>query len=430
MRTKQEQIRFSDSGLNWLLLDLNSFFASCEQQHDPSLRGQPVGVVPMLDVDSTCLLAASREAKQLGLRTGTSVKEAKRVCRDIVLIKASHTKYVYYHHKILHAIEQHIPIDQVLSIDEVACRLTGSQRDLGNALHLSRAIKKTIAEQVGANLTCSIGLAPSRLVAKMASDMQKPDGLVALLPDDLPHALYGLNLQAIPGVGYNMLKRLHDAKIKTIKDLCAADPRFVRRIWGGVSGVRCWTQLHGQDVPALPTQKSVLGHQHVLEPEFRNHAASYEVLHYLLVKVAERLRTMRYTCSHLSVNVKYTQHLGGWQNTAGFHATSDTLFLLQQLARLWAEFPAETAPLRVGVVLHGLSIIDDAKQDLFATDKPPQLFNAVDKINMLYGRHTVTFGLNNYLKDKIGTDKIAFARVPEAFTLKNVPEDFMARNGL
>ncbi len=420
MGTKQEQNRFANDGLNWLLLDLNSFFASCEQQHDPSLRGRPVGVVPMLDVDSTCLLAASREAKQLGLHTGTSVKEAKRICRDIVLIKACHTKYVHYHHKVLAAVDQHIPIDQVLSIDEVACRLTGSQRDLGNALALSRAIKKTLAEQVGVCLTCSIGLAPSRLVAKMASDMQKPDGLVALLPDDLPHALYGLPLQAISGVGHNMLRRLHDAKIKSIKELCEADPRFIRRIWGGVSGVRCWSQLHGQDVPQLPTQKSVMGHQHVLEPEFRNTHSGYEVLHYLLVKVAERLRTMRYTCSHLSVNVKFTHHMGGWGNTAGFHATCDTLFLLTQLKRLWSAYPEQGDPLRVGVTLHGLAPVADAKSDLFTTDHTPQLFDAIDKVNMLFGRHTVTFGLNNYLKDKIGTDKIAFAHVPELFTLREL----------
>ena len=429
MRTKQEQNRFLNNGLNWLLLDLNSFFASCEQQRDPNLRGRPVGVVPVLNVETTCLLAASREAKQFGLKTGTSVRDAKRICRDIVLIKAGHAKYVDYHHKVLAAVEQHIPIDQVLSIDEVACRLTGSQCDLGNALALARAIKKTIAEQVGEYLTCSIGLAPSRLVAKIASDMQKPDGLVALLPDDLPHALYHLPLQAIPGVGHNMLRRLHEAKIKSIKELCEADSRYIRRIWGGVSGVRCWSQLHGQDVPPLPTQKSVLGHQHVLEPAFRNHKGAYDVLHYLLVKVTERLRTMRYTCTHLSVNVKLTHHMGGWNSTAGFHATSDTLFLLTQLKRVWDEYEDTCMPLRVGVMLHGLSPIEDTKTDLFAADRPSQLFSAIDKVNMLFGRHTVTFGLNNYLKDKIGTDKIAFARVPEMFTLKS-PEEFMDRSGL
>lgn len=417
-----------NNGLNWLLLDLNSFFASCEQQANPALRGKPVGVVPMMGVDSTCLLAASKEAKQLGLKTGTSVKEAKQICRDIVLIKASHTKYVDYHHKVLTAIEKHIPIDQVLSIDEMACKLTGSQRDLANALQLARNIKQTMKEDIGEYLTCSVGLAPSRLVAKIASDMQKPDGLIALLPQDLPQALYSLDLQAIPGVGYNMLRRLHEAGIKTMKELCNADPRYVRRIWGGVTGARTLAQLQGQDVPPIPTQKSVLGHQHVLEPEFRNHASAYEVLHYLLAKVTERLRSKRYNCTHLSVHVKFMHHVGHWSNTASFHATSDTLFLLSQLKRLWDDYPATHAPLRVGVTLHGLSSDGEEKADLFAKDHAPKLFEAVDKVNMLFGRHTVTFGLNNYLKDKIGGDKIAFARVPEAFTLTDSPESYMNRD--
>jgi DNA polymerase-4 len=407
-----------DDSLNWLLLDLNSFFASCEQQANPRLRGRPVGVVPMLGVDTTCLLAASQEAKQLGLKTGTSVREAKRICRDIVLIKASHKLYVDYHHKILAAIEKHLPIEQILSIDEMACRLTGSQRDLAKALQIARAIKETFRQEVGEYLTCSIGLAPNRLVAKIASNIKKPDGLIAIMPADLPQALYSLPLEAIPGVGHNMLRRLHEARIKDVKSLCTADPRYLRRIWGGVTGVRTWAQLNGVDVPpSAAPNKTVIGHQHVLEPEFRNPAGGYEVVHYLLAKATERLRKMEHTCRNLSVSVKMTDHYGRWSNECNFHSTNDTMFLLAQLKRVWESYPDHLNPLRVGVMLHGLIPLENKTDDLFSTDRPPQLFNAIDKVNTLFGRHTVTFGLNTYLRDKIGGDKIAFARVPEDFTL-------------
>jgi DNA polymerase-4 len=407
-----------ESGLNWLLLDLNSFFATCEQQHNPALRGKPVGVVPMTGVDTTCLIAASQEAKQFGLKTGTPVSEARRICRDIVLLKANHNRYVTYHHKILTALDRHLPIEQVLSIDEMACRLTGSQRDLVKALTIAKAIKQEIRHEAGDYLTCSIGLAPNRLVAKMASDMKKPDGLVAIMPHDLPHALYHLPLQAVPGIGPNMLRRLHDANIKDMKTFCESDPRWIRQVWGSVHGVRTWAQLNGQDVPPVETtHKSVIGHQHVLEPELRTREKSYDVLHYLLVKAAERLRKMDHTCSNLSVSVKFTNHYGKWRQDTRFHPTSDTLFLLAQLKTMWEQYPDQALPLRVGVSLHGLSPIGHNMDDLFTPDHSTPLFTAVDKVNSAFGRHAVTFGLNNYVREKVGTDKIAFARVPEEETL-------------
>ncbi|HEY1096051.1 MAG TPA: hypothetical protein VGF14_02300, partial [Alphaproteobacteria bacterium] len=206
--------------------------------------------------------------------------------------------------------------------------------------------------------------------------------------------------------------------IKDIKTLCESDPRYIRRIWGSVQGVRMWAQLNGQDVPPSATlAKSVIGHEHVLEPELRTQAKSYEVLHYLLAKAAERLRKMEHTCTNLSVSVKFTNHYGKWREDIRFHATNDTLFLLGQLQELWRGYPPEALPLRVGVALHGLMPSDDNMQDLFNPDHSPKLFNAVDKVNTLFGRHTVTFGLNNYVREKVGTDKIAFARVPERFTM-------------
>ena len=113
--------------LRWLVLDLNSFFASCEQQEHPELRDRPLIVVQTM-AETTCAIAASYPAKALGIRTGTLVHEARRLCPHVKLVQANHKLYVEYHHRILRAIDKHIPVEDVMSIDEVACRLDKLQQ--------------------------------------------------------------------------------------------------------------------------------------------------------------------------------------------------------------------------------------------------------------------------------------------------------------
>ena len=178
----------NDTHLNWLFVDLNSYFASVEQQVRPDLRGRPMGVVPML-ADTTVLIAASYEAKAFGVRTGTVVADAKRMCPSIELVEARHELYVEYHHKVVEAVESCLPVTAVCSIDEMACRLMGRERPLLAALDLGRRVKARIRESAGEMLRSSVGLATNRFLAKVASDMEKPDGLVALPLDILPEAL-------------------------------------------------------------------------------------------------------------------------------------------------------------------------------------------------------------------------------------------------
>src|SRR5580698_2495270 len=121
--------------LNWLFVDLNSYFASVEQEVRPDLRGRPVGVVPMM-ADTTVCIAASYEAKAFGVKTGTMVGDAKRICAEIVVVEARHELYVDYHHRVVEAVESCLPVTAVLSIDEMACRLLGREQPLLAALEL------------------------------------------------------------------------------------------------------------------------------------------------------------------------------------------------------------------------------------------------------------------------------------------------------
>ena len=173
------------ASLNWLYLDLNSYFASVEQQLQPELRNRPVAIVPTI-TDATCAIAASYEAKAYGIKTGTMIYEAKKLCPQIICGEARHKNYVDYHHKILEEIDKHIHISVIASIDEVACKLSKKQNNIRRAIVLAQNIKEGIKENVGHYIRCSIGIAPNRFLAKTASNLEKPDGLQVLYEKDIP----------------------------------------------------------------------------------------------------------------------------------------------------------------------------------------------------------------------------------------------------
>ena len=276
--------------LNWLFVDLNSYFASVEQETRPELRDRAIGVVPMM-ADTTCCIAASYEAKAYGVKTGTMVADAKKMCPGIILVEARHELYVDYHHRIVEAVESCLPVSAVLSIDEMACRLIGRERPLLAALELGRKVKARIRQRVGACLRSSVGLATNRYLAKIASDMEKPDGLVALPLDILPEALAGLTLRDLPGIGAQTEKRLNAKGIHTMDQLLALNCEQVGKVWGSVWGERLWHWLMGEDFDMSETEhlKSI-SHSHVLAPEMRTPEKAWAVAHKLLHKAAMRLR--------------------------------------------------------------------------------------------------------------------------------------------
>jgi DNA polymerase IV len=134
--------------VQWLFLDLNAFFASCEQQENPALRGKPVIIVQTL-IDSACAIAASYAAKAFGIKTGTLVREARRLCPVVIPVQANHRLYTDYHDRILKAVDTCLPIEKVMSIDEMACRLMGTERQVPVARELALKIKRVLREQVG-----------------------------------------------------------------------------------------------------------------------------------------------------------------------------------------------------------------------------------------------------------------------------------------
>ncbi|MGD9868555.1 MAG: type VI secretion protein ImpB, partial [Hyphomicrobiales bacterium] len=416
-----------DRRVDWLFLDLNSYFASVEQNDRPELQGRPVAVAPVM-TESTCAIATSYEAKAFGIRTGTRIYEARKLCPELVVVEARHDLYVEMHHRILREVDRHIPVEKVHSIDEMACRLLGPQRELAAARGIAMSIKQGLRERLGPCIRCSIGLAPNRYLAKVATDLRKPDGLVVLTRDDLPGPLLGLTLTGLHGIGRGMERRLLDAGIADVAALWALTPRQARRVWGHVGGERFWHALHGDELPDMETSRRSIGHSHVMATQFRPRAQARLIARRLAMKAAARMRRLDYTCARLVLGMRFEKG-PRWADEMRVMRTQDTLVLLDAVERLWDRMERETTHPRVlktGVTLLDLLPVAETPADLFAGPAAPgpatpgqdwarrtRLSFAIDTINRRYGRDTVWFGVNPDLKAPFTGTKIAFTRIPD-----------------
>ncbi len=415
--------------LRWLFLDLNSYFASVEQQLQPALRGRPVIVAPV-GSDTTVAIAASVEAKRYGIKTGTPVWEAKRLCGEVIVTPVRHRRYVEFHDAIVAEIWRHIPVTKVCSIDEVACRLLDNENDREAAIALAHRIKQGIRANVGACLTSSVGIAPNRLLAKLASDLQKPDGLVVFEDTDLPHALFGLKLTDIAGIGAKMERRLARDGVNDIAQLCARRPRDAGHAWGGTDGDRLWYLLHGVDLPEKPTQSRTIGHSHVLSPARRGYEPARLTARRLALKAASRLRRKGYRARLLVLHVRFEDDKTIWRTSIRLPETGDSFVVLDRLDALFPRLReagrarAGSFRLRmIGVTLAEIAPAVGEQATLFAHLDPDDplaretrgvaLSRAMDRINQRFGRNAVSVGpLNGTRIDRVGS-KIAFGRIPE-----------------
>jgi DNA polymerase IV len=415
--------------LRWLFLDLNSYFASVEQQLQPELRGRPIIVAPV-DSDTTIAIAASIEAKRYGISTGTPVWEAQRLCRDLIVTPARHDRYVEFHNAVVDEVWRHIPVTRVCSIDEVACRLLDNENTAKAALALARRIKQGIRANVGECLQSSVGIAPNRLLAKLASDLQKPDGLVLFSAADLPHRLFGLKLRDIAGIGPRMEKRLASEGINDIAELCSRRPRDAGSAWGGTNGDRLWYLLHGVDLPEKPTQSRTIGHSHVLSPQKRGLEPTRLTARRLALKAASRLRRKGYRSRLLVLHGKFEDDKSNWRASVKLPSTQDSFVILHALDGLFPRL-ADAGRRRmggfrlrmVGVTLCEIEPVAGEQDSLFAMLDPDDplaretrtlaLSRAMDRMNERFGRNAVTVGpLGGGRIDRVGA-KIAFGRIPE-----------------
>jgi DNA polymerase-4 len=415
--------------VNWLFLDMNSYFASVEQEVRPELRGKPTAVVTV-DVDSTVCIAASYEAKKFGVTTGTQLGQARKLCPELQVVEARHDLYVEYHEKIKKAVENHcLHISKIVSVDEMECRLLGRERQLENAQALARKVKQTI-RGVGQTLRCSVGLAPNRFLAKVASNMKKPDGLVTLTQSQLPEVLFSLKPRDLPGIGERMEHRLHKLGIRTMEQLWQLDVDHMTQLWGGVLGTRFWLKLRGRDFDERESQTSSISHQHVLPPELRTRERAAAVGKKLLHKAAVRLRQARLWTSGMVIYVMFSKskseeddpngywlHYGRpvWEASLRFPSCQDTMTLVNVFQDAWKQCP-DYRPVMVSVAL--VDLVPEDKRNLTLFDemyggwKFDRLAQVMDKINAKYGSTALYLGGIHDVR-QAAPPRIAFKSIPD-----------------
>ncbi|MBS0216860.1 MAG: DNA polymerase [Proteobacteria bacterium] len=412
--------------LRCLFVDFNSYFASVEQEDDVDLRGRPVAVAPVM-TDSTCCIAASIEAKQFGIRTGTLVREARDRCPELVVVPARPARYLQAHTQLMAAIADCIPHGTPGSIDEVPCWLIGRERQRDNAIAIARSIKRRIADEFAA-IRCSIGIAPNQFLAKTASDMQKPDGLVVLEQHDLPHALHALELRDLCGIGASMEARLLAAGIDSVEELCAAPKDRLRAAWGSVDGERFWMQLRGIEVPDRKTQRGSIGHSHVLDPKLRTLEGMRAVLFKLLAKAAMRLRHEDggYLARGLQLHVRFVGLDDRFSPSVEFAPIDDTPSLLHQLAKMLAPLERAAAsgrwnarrnpPLSVAATLVGIELRSARSGELIAATRRRKSVTAVlDKVNRHFGNNALfVASMKTAIDHDAAPMRIPFSHLPDA----------------
>ena len=262
-----------------LHLDMNAYFASVEQQANPELRGKPIAVIG--SNGRTVITTASYEARKFGVKTGMAIWEAKRQCPQIILVVGDNRKYTHTSTQIFKMMLDYTPLVEVFSIDEAFLDITHSLKIFGNPERIVHLLKAQIMESFG--LTCSVGIGPNKLLAKLASDMKKPDGLTIIRPDEVSQIINPLPIKDFCGIGSQTEKKLNLLGIKTIGDLGKFPVDILKRKFG-INGLHLHDMGLGIDQsPVVPASdqdrvKSV-GHSMTLKQDI---SRRQDILKYLL----------------------------------------------------------------------------------------------------------------------------------------------------
>ncbi|MBI3267853.1 MAG: DNA polymerase IV [Planctomycetes bacterium] len=372
--------------------DMNAFFASVEQRADPRLRGKPVAVAGsgLRSVVTT----ASYEARPWGVRTGMTVGQALRVCPGLVVVPVDAEKYADTAARLVSIYQEFTPCVEVFSIDEAFLDVTGSLRRWGTPESIARAIKERIRVEVG--LTCSIGIAPNKVLAKLASDLQKPDGLVRVRMADVPQVIWPLPVQAICGVGPRTAAVLRVLGLERIGQL-AAFPEDVLRARLGVVGADLRRWAWGEDNrPVVPQgdegAPSSIGHSTTLDEDVAEPVAQERVLLHLSEMVGRRARRAGLGGRTIAVTIRYPDFETFTRHRTVAEAIDDSQVIFD-VARSILRGLRLRAPVRLfGVRLTNLEK-SGIQGDLFAPwRKRRALIRAMDDVNDRFGEFTVRWG--------------------------------------
>lgn len=388
-------------------IDLNSCFATIEQQARPLLRGKPVAIVNRR-TDTTAIVTASYEAKAVGVKVGMKLREARLLCPDIIGLESDPSKYRYVYHKLLDIMNDYSAHVTMKSIDEgiidfhdTTTAIQG--RDLGE---IGEEIKQRLKDEIGVWMRCNVGIATNRFLAKTAAGLHKPDGLDVITPDNIHEVLASLKLTDLTGIAKRNEHRLNSVGIFTPLDFLEADPATLQKIvFKSVVGMWWYKRLRGWEVDDVSTDIKRVGRQYVLENFTLSHQEITQRLHHLCESVGSRMRSQNKSARGMYVYAK-TLSRGYWHASSlsilPFH--SDQTIYAQAL-QLFAGAP--TGLREIGIHCYELEPMDDPQLSFFNDQivHERHITDAIDDINKRFGERTIhsadTLETGMYVKQKI-----------------------------
>lgn len=398
---------------------MNAFFASVEQSTNPALRGKPIAVVG--SGGRTVITTCSYEARAFGVKTGMAVWEGKRLCPELVIVVGNNRKYQHTSSQIVDIFREYTPEVEVFSIDEAWMDVTGSIRLFGSAERIAYLIKSRIRHRF--DITCSIGIAPNKLLAKLASDMQKPDGLTIIKPEDVERVMERMPVGALCGIGKRTAYQLRVMNITTCGELGRCDEKRLERKFG-VIGTRLKQMGQGRDdSPVIPfgeeDEVKSVGHSSTLDRDIDDPQEIRRFLLQLSEMVGSRARRYSVSGKTVTLYVRYADFFSsfGRQTTLKSYINlSDEIYraALSILDGVELEQPVRLMGVRLSNLKHQaeqLPLFEDERKRLFATQ-------AMDKLNAKYGSMSVTFGSLIPGKEKAGSHVIPPSWRPDG--IKNV----------
>jgi DNA polymerase IV len=378
-----------------LVVDLNCAFASIEQQLDPRLRGRPLAIAAYV-TDAATIVSSSREARDLGVKTGMRVFEAKAILPSILVMEPNPPQYRAVSDSLVQILESHSPEVRRMSIDEASVNLAGTP-DLARMgpEGVGRAIKRTLREQVGECVTCSVGISTSIWMAKQASNLDKRDGMRRIDHTNLVSVFERLRLTDLSGIAQATARRLERAGVRTPAEFLRATPERLRLAGMHTEVARGWLQrLRGYEVDGFEaTVRKSYSHSHVLARATRSQAELEELLMRLSEMVGRRLRSAGRRGSVVSLSTVYRPDTGRFSKQATLPhpiATGEEIYRAA-LALLAARDPGRDVG-TLGVGLAGLSEAETSQLDLFSNPSRPRderLESALDAIRDRFGEDAV-----------------------------------------
>lgn len=288
-----------------MYVDMNSYFASCEQQVEPRYRGQPIGVCPFPG-DRAVIIAPSKEAKVYGVKTGMRFADARLLCPGLELVAARPVLYRNIHVKIMDVLRKYCAEVIPKSIDEAVLNLSSYVLVYKDLEALAAQIKQELADAVGTYITCSIGIAPNCFLAKLATNLKKQNGIVTITPDNIDTYLATLKLTDLPGIASRNELRLNTLNIYTPLDMRKASESVLRKVFGGVVGSYWYQRLHFGEVDLYTSSYKAMSVMRSVPKEVRANLESQEALLIsLCTKLEQRMVKTGIFCKEASFFVTY-----------------------------------------------------------------------------------------------------------------------------